>query len=201
MILNNDLIFNNEFGYACQADRTIIKKYDSYYDYCISKYNNKAMSEKVNNARKNFITENLLNKDMSILDIGIGNGSFIKSRPNTSGFDIDKKAVEWLKENNKYNDEFEKFTAFTMWDVLEHLPSPGDYLKRMSGFLFLSLPIFNNLTDIRLSKHYIPGEHLWYFTSLGLRKYLKQYGFNYIKEDDFEIKCGREQIYSYIFIK
>ena len=53
------------------------------------------------------------------------------------------------------------FNAFTFWDVLEHVENPESYFgwMRDGAVVFVSLPVFDDLNQVRASKHYRPNEH------------------------------------------
>lgn len=140
-------------------------------------------------------------KDCQVLDVGIGSGEFIKSRPNTFGVDINPKATEWLKKNGYHGGDFSDYTAFTFWDVLEHVDVPDNYFKRMPDgcYLFTSLPIFKDLAKVRESKHYKPGEHFYYWTEQGFIEWMAMYRFRLLAVESFESDAGRESILSFAF--
>jgi hypothetical protein len=147
----------------------------------------------------------LVNKyagDMPVLDVGIGSGQFIRSRPNTFGTDVNPKAKKWLDENG-LSGSVDKFKAFTFWDVLEHIDVPNNLFKRMEtgSFLFTSLPIFNDLRFVRKSKHYKPGEHLYYWTERGFVEWMAEYRFRLLERSTIESDAGRESILSFAFVR
>jgi len=87
--------------------------------------------------------------------------------------------------------------------VLEHLTSPDVLLEKLPDgcTLFLSVPIFTDLSKVRESKHYRPGEHHYYFTHDGLITYMRMHGFRFIAMSDHEIEAGREDIAAAVFKK
>ena len=209
-IPDDDLMLCFDDGVAYQTHMPIKTARENYFDYCNKKYKNKEFNEKVNAARMAFIHKHY--GPWGLLDIGIGNGSFIKKynsfNPMRSinkafGWDIDKNARKWLSNNGLLATDLSMYNCYTMWDVLEHLHSPSEYFKYMNNGdeCFLSIPIIENLCDIRNSKHYRPDEHLYYFTEPGLIQYMERHGLYLIAHDDFEIKIGRADIYSYCFEK
>ena len=183
-IVDDDLTICFEDGVAYQSDmefRTPV----GYYDKC-SEYVGSSISDDLHFKRTKFVNRYV--GDWSVvLDVGVGCGEFIQWRPNTFGFDVDEKAVEWLKTNGYWSDHFWSFRAFTFWDVLEHIPVPDDYFKYMvpGTRLFTSIPIFRDLSDIRSSKHYRPGEHLYYFTEDGFVRWMTKHRFDVIGKSDF----------------
>jgi hypothetical protein len=141
------------------------------------------------------------------LDIGIGSGEFIKeSKIKVFGFDINKYAINWLIKNNIYINPYEsmpKVCGLTFWDSLEHMPRPTELLSlvKKNQYVFISMPIFNNISDVKSSKHYRPNEHYYYFTCKGLNNYMNDLGFKLIEIDDFETHSGREDILTFVFQK
>jgi len=197
---DDDLMLCYERGVAYQIDRSFIVSYDDeYYNKCLS-YEDQAIALAINKGRIELVAEHY--GAGPVLDVGIGSGEFVKKRPNTYGNDINPVAIEWLKRNDLWG-RLDEFSAFTFWDVLEHIETPEDYLKHipLHGFLFTSLPIFAHLDDIKFSRHYRPGEHLQYFTDLGFQAWMAQHGFILLERQNFETQAGRESILSYAFKK
>jgi hypothetical protein len=178
-------------------------EYDNHYIENYFRLENTDIAKKLN-AGRTAITEKHC---LKLLDIGIGSGEFIKSSGLlTYGFDVNPIAIRWLKEAGIYKDpyaEMPQVDGLTFWDSIEHIPNPGALLSLMkSGCLaFISLPIFTDLTRLKKSKHYKPGEHLYYFTSNGIIKYMTDSGFSLIEMSDFETRAGREDILSFVFRK
>jgi len=196
---DGDLIITDR-GVAYLSDMTVTVNYDSeYFEKC--KYDSSETSRRVNQSRVDLVAFYV--DSGAVLDIGIGSGQFIQSRLNTYGSDINPEAIEWLKKHGLHRTEIEKFRAFTMWDVIEHVEEPAAYLNRMvqGSYLFLSVPIFENLSEIRKSKHYRPGEHLYYFTHKGLVGWLLEYGFMFVEYSSAEIDAGRDSVGQFVFRK
>ena len=197
-VRDDDLNLCFSDGVAYQVDRKDHNDYNGkYYTHCLEKYTDEKMKAAINKGRIEFVWKHF-GRD-TVLDIGVGAGDFIKAHGNADGYDVDKEAVKWLKDNFLYSKKFKNYDAFTMWDVLEHVLRPEKYFKHMrkGSTLFLSIPIFKDLTKVRESKHYRPGEHWYYFTENGLINFLGKYGFILIEKSDFEKKAGREQIYNF----
>ncbi len=181
---------------AHQTDMSVTAAYDeTYWDKCAG-YEGQAIARKINAGRVALVNNYWFGP---VCDVGIGSGEFIRSRPMTYGTDVNPVAQKWLKDNGKQAQG--EFTAYTFWDVLEHIPRPSVYLDLIpvGGYLFTSIPIFHDLTKIRESKHYRPGEHLYYFTDKGLVTWLALHGFDLLERQSFEIEAGRDSIYSYAF--
>lgn len=135
-----------------------------------------------------------------VVDVGVGSGAFVAYRPNTYGFDVNPKAIEWLKKRNYWKPIYDApVTAVTLWDVIEHLPDPGALLKNVSNWAFCSLPIFWSVDHVLRSKHFKPNEHIWYWTETGFKKWMAAHGFECIHHCEIETMLGREDIHSFVF--
>lgn len=196
---DGDLVLLPDQGMAYQRDQGHLVPYDdAYWNKCAS-YEGQEICEKINAGRIALVARHFGRG--SVCDIGIGSGEFIRKRPYTYGIDINPKAQEWLFTQGLWADDLTKFHAFTMFDVIEHLPDPDVYFRKMRGgsYLFTSIPIFPDLERIRESKHYRPDEHLLYFSEHGFVNWMWLYGFELMERSDFETKAGRESILSFAF--
>lgn len=131
----------------------------------------------------------------SLLDVGIGGGRFVEES-GAMGFDINPSAVQWLLARKLFHDpELHGFVmAATFWDSLEHMERPDLFLRQVKGWAFVSIPVFDNAEHALRSKHFKPGEHYWYFTAPGFRKFMDMQGFECVAESRIEEACGREDI-------
>ena len=83
------------------------------------------------------------------------------------------------------------FDAVTLWDVLEHVPSPAEALLRVrrwlkpDGWLFLNLPDAGSHSARWLGRRWVLllREHLWYFDSATIAQLLQH--------NDFELICTK----------
>lgn len=201
-VADRDLMLCHEHGVAWQADRSAPVPYDAaYFDKYVG-YEGADIAVRINNARKSLVARHI-EPGHALLDVGIGSGEFIKSRPNTFGHDVNPKAIAWLKDRKLWAESLRAFTAFSFWDVLEHVETPKDYFDQMDAgsLLFTSLPIFDDLTRIRESKHYRPDEHFWYFTESGFVGWMGKHGFSLLEVNDDETVAGREAIKSFAFVR
>jgi hypothetical protein len=199
-VADRDLAFCVEQGVAYQIDMTSPIDYGQRYFEMYAAYEGQPVALMLNAARVRLVNRHA-GAARGVLDIGIGSGEFISSRQKTFGWDVNPVAMTWLQDRGLAAADFAAFTAFTMWDVLEHVPTPADYFERMpnGSFLFVSMPIFDDLTRVRLSKHYKPNEHFYYFTEKGLVGWLARHGFVHLETNDDETRAGREAIKSFAF--
>lgn len=136
-----------------------------------------------------------------VCDVGIGSGLFVESRDRTYGYDVNNFAVEWLVKKDLYCNPYNGCENATFWDSLEHIKSPNKLLKHISGYAFVSIPIFNNGEHILKSKHYRKDEHFWYFTHESFIYFMQMNGFEFIESNKMEIELGREDIGTFVFRK
>lgn len=197
---DDDLMLCREHGVAWQADRAHRVNYGAeYFDKCKG-YEGAPIAEKINAGRVALVARHF--GGGPLVDVGIGSGEFIRTRPCTWGYDVNPLAAEWLKRRELWaGGKLMDFSAFSWWDVIEHVPEPEQYLRHvpLHGFAFFSLPIFHALGGIRLSRHYRPGEHLYYWTEEGFVRWMETHGFRLLERADFEIQAGRESILSFAF--
>lgn len=132
------------------------------------------------------------------VDIGIGGGRYVKESGG-KGYDVSEEAVKWLSDD--YLDPYCEghVEHVTCWDSLEHIPEPEKLLANVRRWLFVSMPIYDNLADVLQSKHYKPGEHLWYFTLQGFITWCAEQGFECVEINHAETELGREGITSFAF--
>ena len=136
--------------------------------------------------------------DGFLVDVGIGCGQFVSARPDTKGYDVNPVGVRWLKERGLYWDLYAQLApALSFWDALEHIPDPAAALGRTYRWAFVSLPVFESGEQVLRSKHYKPGEHLWYWTKVGFARWAEKQGFVVRAENDVETQLGREGICSF----
>lgn len=199
---DNDLIYCADVAY--QIDMTKSVEYGRDY---FQKYINMEDTEialKINQSRIELVNRHC---GGPLLDVGIGSGEFIKKQPDRKvyGYDINLFGVEWLLAHYRFVDPYkevpEDVEGWTFWDVLEHMTDPGEVLRKVrpGNYVFVAIPIFENVWDVKKSKHYRPNEHYYYFTSKGLVDYMEARGFACLEVNDAEVKAGRESIGSFAF--
>ena len=193
---DGDLMLSHEYGVAWQKDQTNLVPYDqAYFDKC-GAYADDPVAQSVNAARVAFVAKHY--GVGPVVDVGIGDGAFLRLRANTWGFDVNPYAESWLKRQDKWAHFLSDFDAFTFWDVLEHVPTPEDYFKRIAVgcYLFASVPVFWELSTIRESKHYRPNEHLYYWVPSGFVGWMERHGFRLLEK---EVEHGRDWVMRFAF--
>jgi 2-polyprenyl-3-methyl-5-hydroxy-6-metoxy-1,4-benzoquinol methylase len=144
----------------------------------------------------------------NLLDIGCGTGGFLRFAKEYGfepyGFDASQAQVDYACKElshvrkafmpqdylNDLNRMDLKFQVVTLWDVLEHIRSPLDFLSQLrlildkKGLLFVSVPNGGAIRWKQWVGHLrgkepelIPWEHVFYYTPRSLRLYLERAGF------------------------
>lgn len=204
---------NNSIGYYRPSQQ--IAYDDAYFDKYAS-YANTELGQKLNAFRATFVNKHLGSLSTALVDVGIGAGTYLESHeamyPNRSsslmGYDVNPKAIKILKEKSRFlcvdasSPEWEgKKVNMTMFDVLEHIATLAPYLFCLDKLLVCSVPIFRDLTHVLSSKHFKPGEHIWYFTESGLVDLMNSVGLRCVESTDRESELGRENIKTFAFYK
>ena len=176
--------------------------YDSAYLAKIESYD-ETIAAAVNRGRCAFLSRHHLGHGATVLDIGAGDGSFVRAARNwdfdAKGYEIIPEAARRLQAAGLYASDPSQFKAVTLWDVIEHLQEPETLLRRVRRHLFVSLPIFEDLAKVRQSKHYRPGEHLYYWTADGFVEWMASIGFCALESSSHETDAGREGIGAFAF--
>jgi hypothetical protein len=137
----------------------------------------------------------------SILDVGYGNGSFLKTSnqiiPNCFGYDV--SGVD-LPDNIAVVDNLfgSHYDVITFFDSLEHFEDIYFLNKLDCDYLCISVPWCHNFDDEWFEnwKHRRPDEHLWHFNVDTLRKFLESQNYEYINHTNIE-DCIRKTEYTY----
>jgi hypothetical protein len=196
---DRDLMLCLRNGVAYQMDRRSLARYDDAYLEKFEAYD-PAVADAVNAGRCAMLSRHLP-AGAAVLDIGAGDGRFVRAA-RAAGFkafgaEIIPRATQALRDAGLYADAGMPCDAVTLWDVIEHLEEPAQYLD--APLLFASIPVFDDLRDIRDSKHYRPGEHLVYWTAGGFIDWMAMRGFRLIERSDHETAAGRDSIGAFAF--
>lgn len=127
-----------------------------------------------------------------ILDVGYGNGDFLKVAteiiPNCFGSDVSNEynlPTKCTYINDIYS---KKFDVVCFFDVLEHFDNIYDIKNLKTDYIVISLPHCHYISDEWFSKwkHRKPDEHLWHFNKDSLIKFMDEIGYNPISISNIE---------------
>ena len=207
VVPDGDLAVSHEFGVAYQTDMGAARvPYDADYLAKCRAYEGNDISNAVNAGRCALLMRHL-DAGAAVLDIGAGSGAFVRVASAwglaVKGFDVIPETVAALRAADVFADDVSAFDAVTMWDVVEHVEdSEATFVDmRVGAKLFVSVPVFADLADIRKSRHYRPGEHLYYWTDAGFIKWMSMHSFLLVEQSDHEVKAGRDSIAAFAFVK
>lgn len=205
--LDADLMLCESRGVAYQRDFLAARvSYDAAYMLKVAAYEGGAIAQAVNAGRCAMLARHLP-AGASLLDVGAGTGEFVRAAVNAGfaakGFDVMLPAIERLKAEELYAEDPYQFDAVTLWDTIEHMEDPELMLRavRKGAHLFASVPVFDDLKHIRQSKHYRPGEHLYYWTARRFIDWMALYGFRLLEKSTHETAAGRESIGAFAFCR
>lgn len=204
-VRDDDLMLCHARGIGYQRDMTKRVSYDEKYMRKFSAYNT-TIAGRVNAGRCALVGK-YVRPGASVIDVGAGSGAWVrdavKAGFDAKGCDVNAEAIKCLLEDGLYSFDTNAVEAVTFWDSLEHMEDPQLQLKAVAkgAHAFVSLPIFGDLRAIRSSKHYRPGEHLYYHTRDGFVDWMALYGYRLLEESDHETDAGREAIGAFAFVK
>ncbi len=202
-----DLVLCESSGVAYQQDMSANRvSYDADYLAKCQAYEGSKTAKAVNAGRCALLMRHLPD-GASVLDVGAGSGAFVRAAASwgfdACGFDVIPDTAEQLRAAGVYAEDISVFDAVTLWDSIEHMEDPGQPLQaiRRGAHLFVSVPVFGDLRTIRASRHYRPGEHLYYWTAQGFIDWVALYGFRLLEQSSHETDAGRESIGAFAFCK
>lgn len=211
-VIDADLCLVEHRGIAYQRDmRARRVSYDAAYLGKVQAYEGTPIAKAVNRGRIALLQRYLPVKQSNtkwstVLDLGAGTGAFVREARAAGyeayGFEVIPEAADVLRADQLGSDgNTSSADAVTAWDSLEHMDDAGGRLNDMKkgALLFASIPVFDDLRRVRESKHYRPGEHLYYWTAAGFIKWAALRGFRHLETSPHETEAGREAIGAFAF--
>ena len=180
--INNDgLVYQKNKSDFTYDRQYIYDRYDTYGK----------LNDRMSFLRLGYVTGVVGSKISSIMDIGYGNGSFLKacsgSIPKRYGFDITGYPVpsdaefvyDWLNQ---------EVDVVTFFDVLEHLDSPYVIKNLNTRYVIVSLPWCHYKSDDWFVKwkHRRENEHLWFFNEKSIYSFAKTSGYEIVHHCSLE---------------
>ena len=127
----------------------------------------------------------------SLLDVGYGNGDFLKvacpTIPHCYGADLSDYPVPPLCKKVDL-DEKRYYDVICFFDSLEHFDDI-DIIRRLDcAHVFISLPWCHHFTDMWFEKwyHRRPNEHLWHFNQSALVSHFESHGYECVYSSNYE---------------
>lgn len=167
-----------------------IKKYD--FDYVDARYNSYGdQCEMISFLRYGFLIGAIQDEPNSILDVGYGNGSFLKickdKIKNCYGNDISGYP---LPQNVSFIQDITKnyYDVISFFDVLEHFDDINIINKLKCKYLYISVPECHFISKEWFWdwKHRRPDEHLWHFNKSSITSFFKTNGFTLVSCSNVE---------------
>jgi ADP-L-glycero-D-manno-heptose 6-epimerase len=127
----------------------------------------------------------------SLLDVGYGNGDFLKAAseaiPNCYGADISEYPVPPLCKKVTL-DEKRFYDVVCFFDSLEHFEDINIIGQLDCNYIFISVPWCHNFTNTWFDKwyHRKPNEHLWHFNKPALLNHFLEYGYECTYSSNYE---------------
>ena len=172
--------------------KSILNKIRTYdYDYVNSSYNQYGeKGSQMAGLRLGYLVSKLGYWPKSILDVGYGNGDFLKICKNKidsygndiSGYPV-PQGVTFVE--NIFDRHYDVICFF---DVLEHFEKIDFVQNLKCDYIFLSLPWCHNFSDEWFSnwKHRRPDEHLWHFDEKSIKNFFNEMGYEMIDYSNIE---------------
>jgi hypothetical protein len=195
--LKPGLWWNEELGYGWHSQPPM--EYSGEYFANYQKLDDTPMGAALTRARVELVGKYVAPN--TTLDIGIGGGRYVCASGG-QGYDVSSEARKWLMDAGRWTDPYgcrRMISAVTCWDSLEHIPEPEKLLEKVREWLFVSMPIYDDLDSVYQSKHFKPGEHLHYWTLSGFVTWCEAQGFELQELNHAESELGREGITSFAF--
>lgn len=173
--------------------------YEAEY-YENSKYRDNVALDKENSRRAKLL-KRYAKEGSRIVDYGCGSGEFVNyvgHDYDIYGCDLSPGAVEVAKRRfpnhrdcfflpDEFYEKNEKFDAFCLWDVIEHIENPDQLIRSLrkmlvnNGIIILSTPDIGALFAKITKSHWpfmTPPDHLCFFSKRSIQYFARKNGFN-----------------------
>lgn len=168
-----------------------VNKISYNYDYS-NKYNSYGEKGKyLSHLRLGVLLGSIGKIPESILDVGYGNGDFLKVASTAikkcCGCDISDFPVPENCEKVELID-YKYYDVICFFDSLEHFDDIHFIDKLNCEYIFISVPWCHNFSEDWFKNwyHLRPNEHLWHFNDKSLVAFLEENGFEKIYLGNFE---------------
>jgi hypothetical protein len=207
MLEPDDWSWDDGIGFLPFTKERIVKYDKAYFEKYVG-YAQTDQGKSINLMRMGMVSSWITDlPQTTILDVGIGCGMFVQGMRSFGykcyGTDVNPQGVKWLQKKGWILPHTTPANVLTFWDVLEHIEEPRLLFNyHIPEWVFVCMPIYRDENHVFQSKHYRPGEHCWYFTEYGIRRFMLSHGYDCVEMNQKEtILGGREDIYSFAFKK
>lgn len=186
-MLENYKILDNG---VIKQDKVNVIKYNQ--EYIINSYNSYGeLGLRMSNLRLGYLIGSIGKVPNSILDVGYGNGDFLKTSssiiPNCFGNDISGYEIpEGVKFIDNITEDF--YDVITFFDVLEHFEDLSFVKDLNCNYVLISVPWCHYFSDnwFESWKHRKPNEHIYHFNKNSLEEFMKENGYSMINYSNIE---------------
>ena len=166
-----------------------IQTYDKdYVDQRYNKYGEKG--PQMAGLRFGYLIASLGFIPKSILDIGYGNGDFLKvTQESVNSFGNDISGYPVPNKTKFIQNIFDNhYDVISMFDVLEHFEDITFVKNLKCDYIYISLPWCHNFSDKWFEnwKHRRPDEHLWHFNENSIKNFFHEMGFEMVTYSNVE---------------
>jgi SAM-dependent methyltransferase len=139
------------------------------------------------------------------LELGCADGTFLNEMAGFEGIGFEVRPAIMRREGPIMSGDFlewcaghtketaDPFDFVAAWDVLEHLPAIHEYMAAVHAIVKPGGLFFATLPDISSAAARFCGEkwncflleHLWYFSPITFRRYVRRFGFELVHAEPF----------------
>lgn len=169
-----------------------IEKIQYDLDYVNSRYSIYPTTNSMSHLRLGYLLGILNFIPNKLLDIGYGNGDFLKVAstiiPNCYGNDIEPAYPLTNNVNFISNIYDNHFDVVCFFDSLEHFDNIYEIKELKTEYIYISVPWCHYVDDewFKNWKHRRENEHLWHFDLPALVNFMKSINFKYIAHSNIE---------------
>jgi hypothetical protein len=192
------------YGRELPDEKTVVRYDDDYFEKCRVREGTEVGKSLIEHRGAVLCRHSRL--EHRTVDVGVGALGFVNYMQKCGmpiyGYDVNSSSEVILRSRDLFDDPTKlAVDNVTCWDSLEHMLSPEAMLRNVRKKVLMSLPIFDSAEHVIRSKHYKPGEHIWYFTEAGLIRWMRDQGFGLLERNRDEERYGREGIGTYVFAR
>jgi len=153
---------------------------------------NGAIAEELSCLRLGLLLGSLNQSVNKLLDIGYGNGGFLKRASRVIkdcyGYDVSPRfpLPENIRQTNSLTGEF--YDVVTLFNSLEHMPDIDFVSDLQCRYVVITVPWCHYFSDDWFDswKHRKPDEHVWHFNDESLTRFMNSKGYSILHTSNAE---------------